>query len=126
MKGFHRERRTRTESISCGPIEGPGRCDIEIRWNAQARAFFVDYGNVRFSVTRLGAILLGDALREAEMNQSKPDGRGPYVKMREQLAEEENSYVAYLYFTHPISGEPVLHIGDSDTPGAFKVFRRRM
>jgi hypothetical protein len=46
-------------------IEGPGRCDIEIRWNAQARAFFVDYGNVHFSVTRLGAILLGDALREA-------------------------------------------------------------
>ena len=40
-------------------------CDIEIRWNAQARAFFVEYGNVRFSVTRLGAILLGDALREA-------------------------------------------------------------
>ena len=38
MKGFHRERRTRTESISAGPIEGPGRCDIEIRWNAQARA----------------------------------------------------------------------------------------
>jgi hypothetical protein len=65
MKGFHRERRTRTESISAGPIEGPGRCDIEIRWNAQARAFFVDYGNVHFSVTRLGAILLGDALREA-------------------------------------------------------------
>jgi hypothetical protein len=58
--------------------------------------------------------------------KAKTDGRGPYVKMREQLAEEENSYVAYLYFTHPISGEPVLHIGDSDTPGAFKVFRRRM
>jgi hypothetical protein len=45
---------------------------------------------------------------------------------KKRLAEEENSYVAYLYFTHPISGEPVLHIGDSDTPGAFKVFRRRM
>jgi hypothetical protein len=41
-------------------------------------------------------------------------------------AEEENDYVAYLYFTHPVSGEPVLHIGDSDTPGAFKVYRRRL
>ncbi len=70
--------------------------------------------------------LIEIAAQLAEMNQSKPDGRGPYVKMREQLAEEENSYVAYLYFTHPISGEPVLNIGDSDTPGSFKVFRRRM
>jgi hypothetical protein len=72
--------------------------------------------------------LIEIAAQLAEMNQAKAktDGRGPYVKMREQLAEEENSYVAYLYFTHPISGEPVLHIGDSDTPGAFKVFRRRM
>ena len=38
---------------------------LEIRWNAQARAFFVQYGNIRFAVSRLGAILLGDALREA-------------------------------------------------------------
>jgi hypothetical protein len=74
--------------------------------------------------------LIEIAAQLSELNQAKekvkPDTRGPYVKMREQLAEEENSYVAYLYFTHPISGEPVLHIGDSDTPGAFKVFRRRM
>jgi hypothetical protein len=41
---------------------------LEIRWNAQARAFFVDYGNVRFSVTRLGAQLLADGLREAVRN----------------------------------------------------------
>ena len=53
------------ENIAAGPLEGPIRYDIEIRWNAQARAFFVDYGNVRFSVSWLGAILLGDALREA-------------------------------------------------------------
>ncbi len=39
------------ENIAAGPIEGPGRCEIEIRWNAQARAFFVEYGNARFSVT---------------------------------------------------------------------------
>ena len=38
---------------------------LEIRWNAQARAFFVQYGNIRFAVSRPGAILLGDALREA-------------------------------------------------------------
>jgi hypothetical protein len=38
---------------------------IEIRWNAQVRVFFVEYGNIRFAVSRLGAILLGDALREA-------------------------------------------------------------
>ena len=53
------------ENIAAGPLEGPIRYDIEIRWNAQARVFFVDYGNMRFSVSRLGAILLGDALREA-------------------------------------------------------------
>jgi hypothetical protein len=74
--------------------------------------------------------LIEIAAQLAEMNQAKkklkPDTLGPYVKAREQLAEEENSYVAYLYFTHPISGEPVLNIGDSDTPGSFKVFRRRM
>ncbi len=55
-------------NVSCGPSEGPGRCEFEIRWNAQARAFFVDYGNVRFSVTRLGAQLLADGLREAVRN----------------------------------------------------------
>jgi hypothetical protein len=38
---------------------------LEIRWNAQARAFFVEYGNVRFSVSRTGALLLADGLREA-------------------------------------------------------------
>ena len=54
--------------VRCGPSEGPGRCELEIRWNAQARAFFVDYGNVRFSVTRLGAQLLADGLREAVRN----------------------------------------------------------
>jgi hypothetical protein len=74
--------------------------------------------------------LIEIAAQLAEMNQEKkkaaPDQRGPYVTMREQLAEEENSYVAYLYFTHPVSGEPVLHVGDSDTPGSFKVYRRRL
>jgi hypothetical protein len=85
MKGFHRERRTRTESISAGPIEGPGRCDIEIRWNAQARAFFVDYANVHFSVTWLGAILLGDALREALR----------CLTVAQATGHEENNLVTY-------------------------------
>jgi hypothetical protein len=75
---------------------------------------------------RIDQQVSGAELGEMNKEKAKTDNRGPYVKMREQLAEEENSYVAYLYFTHPISGEPVLHIGDSDTPGAFKVFRRRM
>jgi hypothetical protein len=38
---------------------------LEIRWNAQARAFFVQYGNIRFAVSRTGAQLLVDGLREA-------------------------------------------------------------
>ena len=66
MKGYHRERRARTEGTTpTYPIPADMNENIEIRWNAQARAFFVDYRNVRFSVTRTGAILLGDALREA-------------------------------------------------------------
>ena len=76
MKGFHWERSTRTESISAGPIEGPGRCDIEIRWNAQARAFFVEYGNVRFSVSRTGALLLADGLHYAVLDSD----RGPVYR----------------------------------------------
>ena len=38
---------------------------LESRWNAQARAFFVQYGNIRFAVSRTGAQLLADGLREA-------------------------------------------------------------
>ena len=79
-----------------------------------------------FPIANLALIEIAAQLAEMNKEKAKTDNRGPYVKMREQLAEEENSYVAYLYFSHPISGEPVLHIGDSDTPGAFKVFRRRM
>ena len=41
---------------------------LEIRWNAQARAFFVQYGNIRFAVSLTGAQLLADALREAVKN----------------------------------------------------------
>ena len=73
------------ENIAAGPIEGPGRCDIEIRWNAQARAFFVEYGNVRFSVTRLGAILLRDALREAVRT----------LTVAQYTGHEENNLLTY-------------------------------
>jgi hypothetical protein len=41
---------------------------LDVRWNTQARAFFVEYGNARFSVTRNGAIILAYALREAVKN----------------------------------------------------------
>ena len=84
--------------------------------------------------------LIEIAAQLAEMNQanSQQNKRSLYDIRREKIAAEEkardelnsgmleDNYVAYLYFTHPISGEPVLHIGDSDTPGSFKVFRRRM
>ena len=58
---------------------------LEIRWNAQARAFFVEYGNVRFSVTRLGAILLGDALREAVRT----------LTVAQYTGHEENNLLTY-------------------------------
>ena len=72
--------------------------------------------------------LIEIAAQLSEMNQSKPDGRGPFVKMREQLAEEENSYVACLRFDrndYDNTGA-TLELCDSDAEGAFKVYRRRM
>ena len=56
MKKFHSER---------SGVRFPA---LDVRWNTQARAFFVEYGNARFSVTRNGAIILADALREAVKN----------------------------------------------------------
>ena len=58
---------------------------LEIRWNAQARAFFVDYGNVRFSVTRFGAQLLADGLREAVL----------CLTVAQATGHEENNLLTY-------------------------------
>jgi hypothetical protein len=81
-------------SIAAGPIEGPGRCDIEIRWNAQARAFFVEYGNVRFSVTRLDAILWLDAISERyDIFKQMPNPcRSGRTRMRSALAAWEQEH----------------------------------
>lgn len=66
-----------------GRIEDSGLCGawedaLEIRWNPQVKAFFVDFGNVRFSVTRTAALLLADALHEAA--RRLPDKSGCAAK----------------------------------------------
>lgn len=38
---------------------------LQIRWIPAAKAFFVDFGNVRFSVSKTAALLLADGLHEA-------------------------------------------------------------
>ena len=58
---------------------------LEIRWNAQARAFFVEYGNVRFSVSRTGALLLADGLHYAVQT----------LTVAQYTGHEENNLLTY-------------------------------
>ena len=58
---------------------------LEIRWNAQARAFFVQYGNIRFAVSHTGAQLLVDGLREALR----------CLTVAQATGHEENNLVTY-------------------------------